>query len=301
MSTSNYTYQQINRLVGNGKLSLCFSKAPRGAFSKVPSPIFFTNPLEVSTMARYLKIFLVVWSAFALAETEISATTKHLGQSAPKIRIGPKQPWKPMPASSPRTKSCEVKAGGRDDSAAIMSAIKECNGGGRVIFSRGKTYNIGTALDLRNLRNIDLVIQGKIEFSRDTSYWQRSAFRYKFQNAACYWALGGTDVNVYGGGSLNGNGNAWSSVFSANKNAIRPILFCIDGLNGGTVSDLSMNNSPQWVNLIMNSRNVIYSEIKIDSKHKNGDGWDTVKPFAFVSSRLTVRSTGVITLLFKIA
>jgi galacturan 1,4-alpha-galacturonidase len=80
-----------------------------------------------------------------------------------------------------------------------MAAVKECNSGGRVIFSRGKQYNIGTALDLRHLRNVDLVIQGKIEFSRDTAYWQRSAFRYRFQNAACFFALGGADVNVYGG------------------------------------------------------------------------------------------------------
>jgi galacturan 1,4-alpha-galacturonidase len=182
-----------------------------------------------------------------------------------------------MPPSSPRTKTCEVRSGGTDDSPAILAAIKECNGGGRVVFSRGKTYHVGTALDMRNLRSVDLVIQGKIEFSRDTSYWQRSAFRYKFQNAACFFALGGTDVNVYGGGSLDGNGGVWSSVFRANKNAVRPILFCIDGLNGGTVSDVAMNHSPQWVNLIMNSRNVVYSNIRIDSKHANGDGWDTVR------------------------
>jgi galacturan 1,4-alpha-galacturonidase len=246
-------------------------------------------------MAHHFTLFLAAWSAFTLADTANSATSRELGQAAPGIRIGPKQPWKPMPPSSPRTKSCEVKAGARDDSAAIMAAVKECNGGGRVIFSRGKSYTIGTALDLRNLRNVDLVIQGKIEFSRDTAYWQRSAFKYRFQNAACFFALGGADVNVYGGstsytpsslrrafvltsagGSLNGNGNVWSSVFAANKNAIRPILFCIDGLNGGSVSDVSMNNSPQWVNLIMNSRNVVYSNIRIDSRHKNGDGWDTV-------------------------
>jgi galacturan 1,4-alpha-galacturonidase len=250
-------------------------------------------------MAPYVALFLVAWSAFTLADIEKGATTKNLGQAAPGIRIGPKQPWKPMPPSSPRTKSCEVRSGSRDDSAAIMAAIKECNGGGRVVFSRGKTYQIGTALDLRNLRNVDLVIQGKIEFSRDTSYWQRSAFRYKFQNAACFFALGGTDVNVYGGGSLNGNGNVWSGVFAANKNAIRPILFCIDGLNGGTVSDVAMNNSPQWVNLIMNSRNVVYSNIRIDSKHKNGDGWDTVSSL-LSTNRLIIGSTGVTILSFRI-
>lgn len=45
---------------------------------------------------------------------------------------------------------------GKDDSKNVLSAIKDCNNGGHVVFSKGKTYTIGTALDLTFLKHIDL-------------------------------------------------------------------------------------------------------------------------------------------------
>ena len=73
------------------------------------------------------------------------------------VRIGPKQPFHPMPVSTPRTKECDVKGGsGADDSANILDAIKQCNNGGRVIFARGTKYMVGRAMDLSTLSHIDL-------------------------------------------------------------------------------------------------------------------------------------------------
>jgi galacturan 1,4-alpha-galacturonidase len=198
-------------------------------------------------------------------------------QDGPRIVIGPKGPYKPMPVSAPRTKVCTVtKSGGNDDSSAILSALQQCNNGGKVVLSRGSRYTIGKALDLRFLNSVDLVIAGELSFSSDTAYWQRSAFKYGYQNAASYIILGGTDVNLYGGGTIDGNGGPWKQVFANNKNAIRPIPLVISGMNGGSVSNLKMRNSAQWFNLIMNSRNVVYSDLDISGKTKNSDGWDTV-------------------------
>lgn len=72
----------------------------------------------------------------------------------------PNNPFKPLPTSSQRSKTCRVKAhgDGTDDSPAIMSAIKKCNNGGKVVFDEDKEYTIGTALDLTFLKNIDLGI-----------------------------------------------------------------------------------------------------------------------------------------------
>jgi hypothetical protein len=72
------------------------------------------------------------------------------------VAIGPKPPFKPMPASSPRDRECVVKGGSADDSAAILAAIGSCNGGGRVVFSKQTKYTIGKALDLTKLKQIDL-------------------------------------------------------------------------------------------------------------------------------------------------
>lgn len=113
-------------------------------------------------------------------------------------RIYPYHPGKPFPPSPPRSKTCAVKTNGidgRDDSAYILKAIKECNNGGHVIFERGKLYTIGTALDLTFLSNIDLDIQGTIKFTNDTDYWQANSFKQVFQNATTFFQLGGQDVS----------------------------------------------------------------------------------------------------------
>lgn len=74
------------------------------------------------------------------------------------VRIGPKPPFRPMPVSTPRTRECVVKSSGgsTDDSANILDAVKACNDGGRVVFSKSAKYLVGKAMDLSKLRHIDL-------------------------------------------------------------------------------------------------------------------------------------------------
>lgn len=112
------------------------------------------------------------------------------------------------------------------------------------------------------------VIQGKIVFTPDNAYWLANAFKHTFQKAVSFFQIGGTDVNVYGGGSLDGNGGAWSG------KGIRPILFAINGLKGGQISDLNLLKSPQWFNLIRDSENVVYNNIQMNGKNHNTDGWE---------------------------
>ena len=70
----------------------------------------------------------------------------------------PHHPFKPLPSSQPRTKTCSVAnyGNGRDDSAHVLSALKACNNGGKVVFEADKTYTIGTALDMTFLKHVDL-------------------------------------------------------------------------------------------------------------------------------------------------
>jgi len=70
----------------------------------------------------------------------------------------PHAPFKPLPPSQARTKTCHVATygDGRDDSKHILSAIKSCNNGGKVVFDADKFYTIGTALDLTFLKHVDL-------------------------------------------------------------------------------------------------------------------------------------------------
>ncbi|KNG87456.1 putative extracellular exo-polygalacturonase [Aspergillus nomiae NRRL 13137] len=199
--------------------------------------------------------------------------------------VGPKPPFRPLPASSPRNKTCHVHSNGdgTDDAPYILSALKQCNNGGKVVFDEDKEYTIGTALDMTFLKHVDLEILGKITFTPDTDYWQANAFKHTFQNATTFFNLGGTDVNVYGGGELNGNGQVWYDLYAEDALILRPILVGIIGLHGGTIGPLKLRYSPQWYQLVANSSDVLFDGIDVwgysSSEHeaKNTDGWDTYR------------------------
>ncbi|KAF7966000.1 hypothetical protein HWV62_40503 [Athelia sp. TMB] len=201
-----------------------------------------------------------------------------------------------MPKSITRTKTCVVPAfgNGTDDSAAILKAFHTCNSGGSVVLSANKTYTIGTALDLTFLRHVDWVIEGTIQFTNDTDYWQANSFKQIFQNATTFFQLGGEDVNVYGGGTIDGNGQVWYDLYAQNIYILRPVLFGTIGLKGGSISDLKLRYSPQYYNFVANSSDVVFSGIDISGASisanvaKNTDGWDTYR-----SSNIVIQNSHI--------
>ncbi|OJJ55877.1 hypothetical protein ASPSYDRAFT_60051 [Aspergillus sydowii CBS 593.65] len=199
--------------------------------------------------------------------------------------VAPKPPFRPLPHSYPREKVCHVRShgDGSDDSKFILSALHQCNHGGKVVFAEDKEYTIGTALDLTFLKHIDLEILGRVVFTDDTDYWQANSFKHGFQNATTFFQLGGEDVNVYGGGTLDGNGQVWYDLFAEDALILRPILFGVIGLHGGTIGPLKLRYSPQWYQLVANSSDVLFDGIDIsgysnsENEAKNTDGWDTYR------------------------
>lgn len=129
----------------------------------------------------------------------------------------------------------------------------------------------------------DLVIQGYIQFTNNTNYWQKHSFNQTFQNATTFFQLGGKDVNVYGGGMLDGNGQIWYDLYAANIYTLRPILFGTIGLHSGAISNLRLRYSPQYYNFVANSTDVVFDTINISgysqsaNTAKNTDGWDTYR------------------------
>lgn len=172
-----------------------------------------------------------------------------------------------------------------------------------VIFLQDASYVIGKPLDLSHLKHIDLDIQGQITFTNDTEFWQANSFKFGFQDASSIFLLGGSDVNVYGGGVLEGNGQPWWDIYFTNKTIKRPVLFATVGLHGGSVSDISMNNSPFWTNIVANSSDVVFTDIAIYavshtfSFEKNTDGWDIYRSNNIVIQNSTVTNgDGMLTL-----
>ncbi|PYI03445.1 Exopolygalacturonase precursor [Aspergillus sclerotiicarbonarius CBS 121057] len=198
---------------------------------------------------------------------------------------GPHKPFRSLPTSSSRDRTCHVRShgNGTDDSDYILSALHQCNHGGKVVFDADKEYIIGTALNMTFLKNIDLEVLGKILFTNDTDYWQANAFPQGFQNATTFFQLGGEDVNMYGNGILDGNGQVWYDLYAEDDLILRPVLMGIIGLKGGTIGPLRLRYSPQYYHFVANSSDVLFDGINIygysksDNEAKNTDGWDTYR------------------------
>ncbi|KAF2151660.1 glycoside hydrolase family 28 protein [Myriangium duriaei CBS 260.36] len=214
------------------------------------------------------------------------ASSKVTPSKRPNVQVSPKKPFHPIPAHPSRHKTCVVPShndGVTDDSPAILKTLHDCNEGGHVVFPKGNNYLIGTALDLTFLCHIDIDIQGNILFTNDTDYWQKNGFFQVFQNVTTFFQLGGEDVNIYGGGTIDGNGQVWYDLYAKNIYILRPVLFGTIGLHDSTISHLNLRNSPEYYNFVANSTNVVFSDISIQGASKsanpakNTDGWDTYR------------------------
>ena len=99
-------------------------------------------------------------------------------------------------------------------------------------------------------------------------------------------------MNVYGGGTLDGNGQYWYDLYAKDIYTLRPILFGTIDMHGGLISNLKLRYSPQWYNFVANSSDVIFDNISISGKSKsantakNTDGWDTYR-----SQRITIQNS----------
>lgn len=204
----------------------------------------------------------------------------------PDVQCEPKRPGSNPPSPPPRTKVCYVKSYNdsvTDDSTYLLDALHDCNNGGHVVLSAGLKYTIGTALDLTFLEHIDIDIQGYVQFTNDTTYWQANSFKFIYQNVTSFFKLGGDDVFIYGGGTLDGNGQVWYDGYAANIYILRPVLIGIDGLKNSIISDLVLRYSPEYYHFVANASNVIFNNLNIAGASKsanvakNTDGWDTYR------------------------
>ncbi|KAM7182914.1 exopolygalacturonase [Rhypophila sp. PSN 637] len=221
--------------------------------------------------------------SFSLASAAIS----YEPSPRPVLLPSPYQPRAPFPYPLQRSgKLCIVNTHGdgvTDDSFSVLFALWDCNDGGHVLFPRGEKYTIVTAMDLTFLKRIDIDIQGHIQFTNDTEYWQANSFRFSFQNVTSFFKLGGEDVWIYGGGTLDGNGQVWYDTYAKDIYTLRPVLIGIDGLRDSVFSDLNLRHSPQYFHFVANASNVVFNNIDIgggsrnENKAANSDGWDTYR------------------------
>lgn len=63
---------------------------------------------------------------------------------------------------------------GRDDAPAIREAFSKCGNNGKVVFQKDTTYSVQTALQLHNLKNVQVDLFGTLEVWKAALSWYSS-------------------------------------------------------------------------------------------------------------------------------
>ncbi|KAI0716739.1 pectin lyase-like protein [Earliella scabrosa] len=201
-------------------------------------------------------------------------------------------------------KSCKVHAigGGEDDGPAINAAFERCAKKSRVVLD--KYYVVDTLLVTKDLDDVEIELSGTIQYTPNIAKWSPQSLYLTYQNATTFWFLSGNNIYLYGGGTIDGNGQVWWDTYNRTRDSgtaggssttfARPIPLTVGNATNVLVEDLREIGSPFWNNLVYQSTNVTYSNINIrahsysDSKTANSDGWDIYR-----SSHVTIRDSVV--------
>ncbi|KAG1448524.1 hypothetical protein G6F56_008916 [Rhizopus delemar] len=164
------------------------------------------------------------------------------------------------------TTTCTVASGSSDAADDITTAFTNCKNGGTVVFTKGVTYTLGSVVTISSLKNVNVNLAGTIKLpARSTS----------FQNLDHYIQLKGTGIKVYGGGTINGNGQAW---YDAQDHTAPTVLRL--SANDSSVENISILNSPRAHIGVTNSYNLVLDNLYLhtvstsDYPAKNTDALD---------------------------
>ena len=140
-----------------------------------------------------------------------------------------------------------------DISQDLLEALKKANNGGTVHLPSPHKYVIGQRLDLTFLKDIEIRLDGTIQFTDDVEFWQQPNYLYKypFQGSVSWWKWGGENVKLYGVGTIDGKGQRWWDELNGRTydEYPRPILFYATNLSNFRMEGILLKDSPDWTQL----------------------------------------------------
>ncbi|KAI8978247.1 glycoside hydrolase family 28 protein [Trametes punicea] len=184
-----------------------------------------------------------------------------------------------FPPASRASRTCTITSSGSDDAPAFLEAAADSSCS-TVTIPTGTTLSIQSKMNMTGTVNKHINLQGTIKFDPDIEYWSNNAFPFNFQDQIAFWLLGGTNIVLDGGGTIDGSGQAWYDQFAKDSSTPRPILFTLFQATNVTVQNIRMINGPEWINFVNEGQNITFRNITISavstSKNaaKNTDGWD---------------------------
>ncbi|KAI3544722.1 polygalacturonase [Colletotrichum filicis] len=168
---------------------------------------------------------------------------------------------------------CVVPANGNgsDDAPAILAAFDKCKTDGHIIFEN-VTYHIGQVMKTVDLNNVKIDIKGTLLWSKNTTYWLANSLPIGYQNQTAAWVLGGKhlDVNGFGYGTFDGNGQTWYDLVKGESNyPNRPHALLLDGAEDSVFEGLRFVQAQMWTVTITRSKRVLLQDIYVNNTSSN--------------------------------
>ncbi|KAI0828649.1 pectin lyase-like protein [Trametes gibbosa] len=200
-------------------------------------------------------------------------------------------------------RSCKVKAigGGEDDGPAINAAFERCSKNAKIVLD--KYYVVDSLLHASGLDDVEIELSGTVQYTPDIAKWSPQSLYLVYQNATTFWFLSGNNIHLYGGGTIDGNGQVWWDTLNNTHNTgtaggssttfARPIPLTVGNASNVVVENIRQIGSPFWNNFVYQSTNVTYKQIRYTCPALITvlftDGWDIYR-----SSHVTIRDSVVI-------
>ncbi|KAJ3962639.1 hypothetical protein N0V92_000624 [Colletotrichum tropicale] len=190
-------------------------------------------------------------------------------------------PVKGLNRRQAKSTQCVVPANGdgSDDTPAILAAFDKCKTDGHIVFEN-VTYHIGQVMKTTDLNNVKIDIRGTLLWSKNTTYWLENSLPIGYQNQTTAWVLGGKhlDVNGFGYGTFNGNGQTWYDLVKGESNYPSLMLYCLTeqkipssrvfGLSKLKCGTLQTYSSAQTVTITRSER-VLLQDIYVNNTSSN--------------------------------
>ncbi|KFY05925.1 hypothetical protein V492_08231, partial [Pseudogymnoascus sp. VKM F-4246] len=163
----------------------------------------------------------------------------------------------------------------KDDTPAIIAAIKSCGNGGTIVIPAGKTYSLRTILDFTGCVNCEFQLEGTLKSSTDTTYWSGQPAIIYFNRIA-----GVNFHSVTGSGVIDGNGQAAYDRWAIETFA-RPTVIYVVGGSKLSFKGFAIHNAPNaFIGQKGGAQDVTYATLTMTSASKstnlpkNTDGFD---------------------------
>ncbi|KIJ65995.1 glycoside hydrolase family 28 protein [Hydnomerulius pinastri MD-312] len=173
--------------------------------------------------------------------------------------------------------TCTLAASGGDDGPSFVEAVQRCS---VVRVPPETTLSIATGMNMSGLYDKSIELEGTVKFTDNMTYWINNGFYFEFQDQIAFWIIGGENIRVSGGGTIDGSGQVWYDAFATNATLLRPILFTVYQATNVVIENIKMINGPEWINFVNEGQNILYNGITINATSnstnlaKNTDGWD---------------------------